>query len=438
MKFVFFLLFIFLGITAFSQEEIYYYQDIKGTLSLNEVKKENFLLLEKEIKEGYGNNEVAYWFKVPAYKTSLKYIFKMVYDRYYFADAYIDTIKLEKIPNQRYLSYKFSRDNDFYIRVKPKFHSYIPVELNSLEDIIFEETNSLLINGFYYGFSILIIFLNFIYYFLFKDKVFCYYAFFQFTLCFGIFTMDGMLNYYNITGYLNELIMVINYVSMAYFSSKFAVSYLFIDTYFPNLKKYTKFLGFCILVFAILFLVCTNYYNLLILNILVFSLVTIYWVCGIILFNKNFYTKILVIADAIILFSAIDYFVLKFLGLSIINVDSLSIKIGAFVEMITLSFAVLYRMNVLINENKFMKNEIINYSKELAKSTNDNQSNKEQNLTELSKREKEIFDLIVLAKSNKEIASDLNISINTVKFHIKNIYEKLEIKSRKEALTFKI
>ena len=32
------------------------------------------------------------------------------------------------------------------------------------------------------------------------------------------------------------------------------------------------------------------------------------------------------------------------------------------------------------------------------------------------------------------ISAELNISVNTVKFHIKNIYEKLNIKSRKEAL----
>ncbi|QTE23218.1 helix-turn-helix transcriptional regulator [Polaribacter cellanae] len=36
-------------------------------------------------------------------------------------------------------------------------------------------------------------------------------------------------------------------------------------------------------------------------------------------------------------------------------------------------------------------------------------------------------------KTNKEIAEALFISVNTVKYHVKNIYDKLNIKSRREA-----
>lgn len=53
----------------------------------------------------------------------------------------------------------------------------------------------------------------------------------------------------------------------------------------------------------------------------------------------------------------------------------------------------------------------------------------------LSKREIEILELIVAGKSNKEIAIILSISINTVKVHIANIFQKLGVNSRTEAIS---
>ncbi|MGB4595296.1 MAG: LuxR C-terminal-related transcriptional regulator [Anaerolineaceae bacterium] len=52
---------------------------------------------------------------------------------------------------------------------------------------------------------------------------------------------------------------------------------------------------------------------------------------------------------------------------------------------------------------------------------------------QLSDREIEILLLVAQAKSNKEIASELFISVNTVKVHIANIFQKLEVNSRTEA-----
>ena len=49
---------------------------------------------------------------------------------------------------------------------------------------------------------------------------------------------------------------------------------------------------------------------------------------------------------------------------------------------------------------------------------------------DISKREREIISLLIAGKSNKEIASELFISYNTVKTHVKNIYRKLEITNR--------
>jgi len=51
-----------------------------------------------------------------------------------------------------------------------------------------------------------------------------------------------------------------------------------------------------------------------------------------------------------------------------------------------------------------------------------------------TKREKEIIELLMQGKSNKLMALDLDISEHTVEFHLKNVYAKLGISSRAEAI----
>ena len=56
----------------------------------------------------------------------------------------------------------------------------------------------------------------------------------------------------------------------------------------------------------------------------------------------------------------------------------------------------------------------------------------------LSDREREILQLVSQGKSNKQIAADLFISVNTVKVHVSNIYEKIGVASRTEATLYAI
>lgn len=52
----------------------------------------------------------------------------------------------------------------------------------------------------------------------------------------------------------------------------------------------------------------------------------------------------------------------------------------------------------------------------------------------LTKRETEILELISVGKSRKKIAEELFIDLETVKSHIKNIYQKLDVHSKEDAL----
>lgn len=54
----------------------------------------------------------------------------------------------------------------------------------------------------------------------------------------------------------------------------------------------------------------------------------------------------------------------------------------------------------------------------------------------LTEREKTMIAALARGRTNTELAADLGISINTVKFHLRNLYDKLGLKNRSQAIAF--
>lgn len=55
-------------------------------------------------------------------------------------------------------------------------------------------------------------------------------------------------------------------------------------------------------------------------------------------------------------------------------------------------------------------------------------------LVNLTPRERELLGQLAQGRTNNEIAAALGVSPNTVKFHLRNLYEKLEVRNRAEAV----
>jgi DNA-binding CsgD family transcriptional regulator len=51
----------------------------------------------------------------------------------------------------------------------------------------------------------------------------------------------------------------------------------------------------------------------------------------------------------------------------------------------------------------------------------------------LSQREDEVLALVAEGLTNAQVAQRLHVSANTVKFHLKNIYQQLNVTNRTEA-----
>ncbi len=54
----------------------------------------------------------------------------------------------------------------------------------------------------------------------------------------------------------------------------------------------------------------------------------------------------------------------------------------------------------------------------------------------LTRREREVLVLVARGRSNRQIAHDMQVAVRTVKFHTANIYSKLDVYSRSEAIVW--
>ncbi len=57
-------------------------------------------------------------------------------------------------------------------------------------------------------------------------------------------------------------------------------------------------------------------------------------------------------------------------------------------------------------------------------------------MAQLTRRERALLEALAKGLANKDLARDFDISANTVKFHLSNLFEKLGVKNRAQAIAF--
>lgn len=107
-----------------------------------------------------------------------------------------------------------------------------------------------------------------------------------------------------------------------------------------------------------------------------------------------------------------------------------------FILLILFALNVVQLKNRRINQ---MEIELHNFVSKFNSDPEKNQPNESEEYLEkyknlgLTQRESEILNLIQIGLSNREIGEKLFVSENTIKFHLKNIYIKLDVKNRIQA-----
>lgn len=432
-KLLFLLLFFCIGV-GFAQNQISYLKDSNEVFNKETIKNASFTDYHKPINNGFKNG--VYWFKV--FINSNNNIIQLNNYNIIDVEAFKNNVKIFPLKNERHITYKIEGDAIVYLKVNAHKEALMPVELKSVAQFQKEEKLHFLYFGFYYGFAFIVVLINTFYFINFKENTFIYYALFLFSITTGFIISDGFFNFFGVSKRLTDIIEVIDHFFVVIFAVFFTYNYLQLEKYYKKSKLVGLILAGIVLVFGVLNITSNTYIYYVFMEVFVFSALIYYWLVGLVLFHKNSFIKILVFAYFFILVLGILFYVTRLFGIPAI-INSSKLKLGGFIEMIILSFAVIYRMRILQEENAVMRDEIEKFSREIKKLSEELEKTSKDSTdiiaeANLSIRENEILIFISDGKTNKEIATDLNISVNTVKFHVKNIYEKLNIKSRKEAL----
>ena len=151
--------------------------------------------------------------------------------------------------------------------------------------------------------------------------------------------------------------------------------------------------------------------------------------------NKNFLLK----NKAIIVYSislAFLLFLLRWLELRFIIFNhSFEIYIG-FIALIFTELGIWLALKLSKPKPDSYRVETVVVEKEVYVNRNENfvLDTSLVSQLELSKRELEILSLLAQGHSNQEIAAKLFVSLSTVKTHIQNLFEKLDVKRRTQAV----
>ncbi|WP_162628044.1 7TM diverse intracellular signaling domain-containing protein [Arcticibacterium luteifluviistationis] len=415
-------------------QELGYYRASSSNETLEQIQGKEFVTFTEKVNQG-GENGV-YWLKLK--NSSEDVVCELASAQLSETKCYIDGERVYGVSGTIFPSFRIPANKMVYFKVTCEKEAFIPVRLFNSADFNLAENQNLLSLGLYYGFTLLVIVLNLFFFFSMKERSFFHYSIFLFFISAAIFQRDGLLHL--ILGndsLLSSDLEIITYFFVALSATIFAIDYLSIERYWKEYKALLVLINVGILLSYILFKFTDAFFWMKMSELLSMSVLIVIWFTGLMLFSKNNYSKFFVLAYFAVLFMACDFFIAPLMGWPNLGITTKYLKIGGVMEMLLLTYAVVYRMRGIHKDHKLMVQELFNYTNQLnsleeeLEKLNEGQEN-EITTSSLSRREIEILELIAAGKINKEIAEELFISVNTVKYHTKKLYAKLHIKSRSE------
>ena len=297
-------------------------------------------------------------------------------------------------------------------------------------------TASLFLKGSFYGAISIILLLNIVSFFLFEEKIFGYFGLAvtgTVLLFFGEDNLSSILFQDNL--FKGTAVTTTILCATAGLVALYSSQYLTIKEYFPKLKTFTTPLFLVAAGLSVTHWFVDNAMLPVAVNIIAFTLLTCYFGGGILLFLKNNYSKFYVLGMAIPLMLVLDYFVLQVIGVNFLNVSLTIVKASFFINVLLMTYAILYRMKDIKEETAARKTEMEIFLNKEKMMERDNiiKLTEEMYLENLIMQydldglEIKLLQYISEGKENKKIAKKLNTSEIEIEEMTRSLYNKIQI-----------
>jgi DNA-binding CsgD family transcriptional regulator len=197
-----------------------------------------------------------------------------------------------------------------------------------------------------------------------------------------------------------------------------------------------------------MYLLFRNYIYFIVGDILALLILMYFWILGVLVLKRNTFAIFFVVGYCLILIAAFLFVIPTDIGISGFSVPLKHVKLGALFEMLILTYAITFRVKKMQEENEANRNaiqeyilKISNLKEQVTFSSLSDSESFETKITEivryyeLTEREADVLLRLYKGYSNKKIAAELFISLNTVKYHTRNIYQKLNIGNKNEVIS---
>lgn len=424
----------------FAQSNISYVKDVEKEFTIHTIGQANFKSYSG-INDGLTGNTV-YWFKIDSI-TDQNNIIQIVNTHINRTTLYQNEKEVFKSYSDDFTTYELAENVTAYLKVLAHKESSIPIKVYSNHTFFEKKQRQGILTGLFYGFALMVLIINVFYYFNFKDITFLYYAIFSLSIGTTLAYRDGFIYFLGFSTKFTDYTESFIHSIAGLFAIRFGLKYLRVEKkQFPYLVTsfYTAF--FISLTLDFIYTFTGNFNYFFISDVFTYYIFFGCWLLSVLLYKKYIFASYIFFAYVIVLLLSFNFFIASPYGLEIIKINPYYLRIGMYIEMLVITYGEVHRSRVIREENIAMNTSIRHYLEKIESLSSELDKNKkgEENFFtkyDLSLRENEILDLLSKGMSNKEISYELSISINTVKHHVKNIYQKLNINSRKEVFSLK-